>query len=162
VIRKPEPARGEAGITLIEMLMVTLLLSLLVGITFPSVSAGIESLRLTSAADSIVSFLNAALNRAERRQEVMEVVISKAENALVLHSSEPGFVRRLEMPEGVSITAVFPDMTSGQELERHIVVYPGSTPPRLGIEIANRKGERRIVRVDPATGVPVVEQEAGK
>lgn len=142
--------------------MVVLLLSLLVGVTFPSVSAGIESLRLSSAADSIVSFLNAALNRAERRQEVMEVVISKAENALVLHSSEPGFLRRLEMPEGVSIAAVSPDVAPGQESEYHIILYPGSTPPRLGVEIVNRKGERRMVRVDPATGVPVVEKEAGR
>jgi hypothetical protein len=29
--------------------------------------------------------------------------------------------------------------------------------PRIGIEIANRKGTRRMVRVNPMTGVPEVQ-----
>ena len=29
--------------------------------------------------------------------------------------------------------------------------------PRIGIEIANRKGARRMVRVNPMTGVPEVQ-----
>ena len=56
---------NQRGITLIEMLIVVSLSGLMVGITFPSVSAGIDSLRITSTSDSIVSFLNGALNRAE-------------------------------------------------------------------------------------------------
>jgi len=36
-------------------------------------------------------------------------------------------------------------------------LLPGGTVPRIGIEIANRKGTRRLVRVDPMTGVPEVQ-----
>ncbi len=153
--------RAEAGITLIEMLIVSLLLSLLVGITFPSVSSGVDSLRLRTAADSIVSVLNAALNRAERRQEVVEVTISRRQNALIVRSAEPGFLRRLEMPEGVSIANLHPVAFAGDEPERSVLLYPGSAPPRIGLEIRNRKNERRLVRVDPTTGIPAVERIEG-
>lgn len=151
--------KSRRGVTLIEMLMVVTLLGLLVGISFPSVTAGIETLRLKSASDSIAAFLNAALNRAERRQEVMEVSVLKSERALVLRSSEPGFERRLELPEGVSILAVLPPAPepAGQpERPRRFILMPGGGLPRIGVEIENRRGARRVVSLDPITGVPRV------
>lgn len=151
----------SSGITLVEMVVVVAIIGLLVGITFPSFSAGLDSLRLASASDSLVSFLNQALNRAERRQQVVEVAISKADNTLRLRSTEPGFERTLELPEGISIRAVLPELPQLEEATRRFLLYPGGTVPRLGIEIANRRGERRVVRVDPITGVPQVERVEG-
>jgi hypothetical protein len=34
---------------------------------------------------------------------------------------------------------------------------PGATVPGIGIQIANTRGARRIVRLDPMTGFPRVE-----
>ena len=48
--------------------MVVALVGMVAAIAFPSVTSGLDSVRLSSASDSIVSFLNAGLNRAERRQ----------------------------------------------------------------------------------------------
>lgn len=146
------------GVTLIEMLIVVALIGLLVGITFPSVTAGIDSLRISSASDSIVSFLNGALNRAERRQEVVEVEISLRENTLSLRSTRAGFTRTLELPEGVTIRAVLPPIPAEPEASRYFLLYPGGAVPRFGVELVNRLGARRIVRVDPILGVPRVER----
>lgn len=150
--------RSQRGVTLIEMLIVVALLGLLVGITFPSVTAGIDSLRLNSATDSIASFLNAGLNRAERLQETVEVEISLKSNTLTLRSSQPGFLRTLELPDGVVIRAVHPDIPVEPELPRRFLIFPGGTVPRIGVELVNRRGVRRIVRVDPITGVPSIER----
>lgn len=138
------------------MLLVVTLIGLMVGISFPAISSGVDSLRLTSAADSTASFLNGALNRAERRQQVMEVTISKQQSKLTLRSSEAGFTRELSMPVGVSITGVLPDQFASTG-DRHVFLYPGGTVPRIGVELANKRGARRIVRVDPMTGVPEIE-----
>jgi prepilin-type N-terminal cleavage/methylation domain-containing protein len=152
------PPRSKAGVTLIEMLIVVALISLFAGLMFPSVSSGIESLRLQQASDGISGFLNAGLNRAERNRVVVEITINKAENALTMYSTEPGFMKRLEMPDGVRIVDVFPPAPEDMIAPRRFLLYPGGSPPRFGVEIENRKNVRRIVRVDPITGVPQVER----
>jgi prepilin-type N-terminal cleavage/methylation domain-containing protein len=147
----------QSGLTLVEMMVVVSIVALVAAISFPSIASGLDGLRLRGATDSIVSFLNAGMNRAERRQQIVEVTISKAENAILLRSSDPGFQRRLDMPEGVTIAKIHPELPINEESARSYVLYPGGTIPRFGVEIANRKGAHRIVRVDPITGVPQVE-----
>ena len=161
MIFQPSRDRRErsSGVTLIEMMIVVTLIGLIAAISFPSVASGVDSLRLTSASDSIVSFLNAALNRAERRNEPVEVIVSVQENQLVMRSVDPSFIRTVAMPEGVKIAKIHPGIPGLEaETARSLILYPGSAIPRFGVEIEDRRGTRRIVRVDPTTGVPVVEK----
>ncbi len=151
----PGKRSSRRGVTLIEMMVVVAIIGMMVGIFFPSVSAGLDTLRLSDATDSIAAFLNGALNRAERRQDAIEITVSIKDNALWLRSTEAGFERKLTLPEGVKIDAVLPHVES--EGPRRFMVLPGGTPPRIGIQVSNHRGTRRIVRVDPITGVPRVE-----
>lgn len=152
--------KSQIGVTLIEMLIVVSLIGLLVGIVFPPVSAGLETLRLTSAGNSVASFLNGALSRAERRQEAVEITIDPQQSLLLAASTAPGFERRLEMPAGVRIVSVQPPLANDTGEARHFFVYPGGTVPRIGVELANLKGARRVVQIDPITGVPQIERAA--
>jgi hypothetical protein len=113
--------------------------------------------RLASATDSLASFLNAAVNRAERRQQPMELIISPKDNLLTLYSNEPGFTRELRLPEGIVIEAVLPQDPDDPQGARRLILMPGATVPGIGIQIANSRGTRRIVRLDPMTGFPRVE-----
>ncbi len=154
-----EPGAGrQAGVTLIEMIVVVSLIAILVGISFPSMASGIETLRLNSAAQSVVAFINGGLNRAERRQVVVEVTIAKRENELWLRSGEPGFERKLELPEGIKIESVLPELPEEEaDAPRSFLLYPGGAVPGFGVTLVNRKGAQRVVRVDPITGVPQIE-----
>jgi hypothetical protein len=146
-----------------EMVVVMAIMAVIAALSFPAVSSGLESLRLKSASDSIVAFLNSGLNRAERRQQLIEIVVSRAGNNIVMRSEDPGFVRTLSMPTGVTIVKIHPEIVGlDEENERPFVLYPGGTVPRIGVEIVNRKGQHRIVRVDPITGVPQVETVGGE
>lgn len=149
--------QSNRGVTLIELLIVVALVSLLVGITFPAVGAGVDSLRLASAANRIASFLNAALNRADRRQQVVEITVEPAQNRLLMRTAEAGSERLLELDEGVRIAAVHPAPPHGEEQARRFLLLPGGTVPRVTIELRNRQGARRLVSVDPITGVPRIE-----
>ena len=151
------PVLPSRGVTLVEMLIVVAIVGLMAGISFPAVSSGIDTIRLSAASDSLAGFLNSALNRAERRQQVVEVSISIKDNAVWLNSTESGFVRKLEMPSGVTIQAVWPKLNIETDEPRRFLLLPGSTVPRVGIEISNRRGVHRIVRVDPIIGVPQIE-----
>ena len=103
-----EARHSERGITLIEMMIVTLLIALMAGISFPAVSAGLESMRLNSAARGISSLLNAGMNRAERREEVVEFLVAPAENKVRARSLSGAFDRQLTLSGGVTIAVVLP------------------------------------------------------
>lgn len=148
---------AQTGVTLIELLIVVALIGLLVGVSFPAVGAGVDSLRMRSAADRLASLFNAALNRAERRQQVVEVIVWPKQNRVMVRSAEPGFQRSLEISEGVSIAAVHPELPQLEEGPRRFLLLPGGTTPRIAIELRNRRGARRLVRIDPITGVPRIE-----
>jgi len=151
--------RSQSGITLIEMLVVVAIASLMIGISFPSITSGIESLRINTACDTIVSFLNSGLTRAERRQMVVEVSIYRNPAKLEMRSPDASFTKEIALPEGVTIEKILPEMpTSDETAPRRFLLYPGGVIPRFGVEVVNRRGTHRIVRVDPITGVPQVER----
>jgi prepilin-type N-terminal cleavage/methylation domain-containing protein len=149
--------RSRDGVTLLEMLVVMVVIGLMAAISFPAVAAGIDSIRVNSASHSVAAFLNAALTRVERRQEPVEVIVSPGANTIRAYSNEPNSARQLTMPEGVSIESVLPDEPGAESADRRIILLPGGTAPGIGIQIANRRGARRIIRLDPATGFPRVE-----
>ena len=151
---------SRSGVTLIELLVVVALISLMVGISYPAITSGIDSLRLNGATNGLVSFINAGLSRAERRQVAVEITISKRDNSVEMRSSEPGFFRKLQLPDGVSITQVLPPLPEDPGLSRSFLLYPGGSVPPLGVQLINRRNVERIVRVDPVTGVPRVEAPA--
>jgi len=150
--------RRTRGVTLIELLVVVALISLMVGISFPAITSGIDSLRMNAATNGIVSFLNLGLDRAQRRQQMVEITVSKPANSLEMRSTQAEFYRKLEMPDGVSITHVLPELPDNPDAPRTFDLYPGGTVPGFAIQLINRKNVERIVRVDPITGVPRVER----
>ena len=50
------------------MLVVVTIIGVMVGVAVPATSAGIDSVRLASATQSVANFVNAAVDRSERRE----------------------------------------------------------------------------------------------
>jgi prepilin-type N-terminal cleavage/methylation domain-containing protein len=149
---------GRRGVTLMEMMVVLAIISLIVGLSFPSTIAGMENIRLAAGARSVASFMNVAANRAERRQQAIELTVSVKENAVTMRSPDAAFVKTLDLPRGITIRAVWPALLEPTDEPRQFMLQPGGVPPRIGIEIANQRGARRIVRLNPITGVTEIEQ----
>jgi len=57
---------------------------------------------------------------------------------------------------GITLEAVLPQEPD-EEGPRRLVLMPGGATPAIGIQLANRHGARRVVRLDPMTGFPRVE-----
>jgi len=145
---------SQRGITLVEMLIVMTLIALVAGLAYPSAASGVETLRLRSVSDSIVSFLNTAIDHASRREQVIEVWISPKDNVLIARSPDLAFSRRVEIPDTFHITAILPPAEVAPGEPRRFLMYPGSMAPRIGIEIANSAGRKRMISIDPFTGLP--------
>jgi prepilin-type N-terminal cleavage/methylation domain-containing protein len=146
--------RLEAGITLIEMMIVVTIIALVAGVSYPSITSGLDSLRLRSATNSIVSLLNTALDRADRRQQAVEILISPKEEAIIARSVDPGFNHRIDLQDAIRITSVLPAAEVDPAETRRFLLYPGGTVPRIAIELTNSSGRKRLVSIDPVTGVP--------
>lgn len=161
LVGRVNSTRRQHGVTLLEMLVVLIIISIIAGISFPAVSSGVDSLRLNSALNSIVTFIDRGLSRAERRQQVVEVTISKPENVISMRASEPGFERKLALPEGITIEKILPDLPDESAETNHtrvFLLYPGGTVPPLGVLVSNRRHAEKTVQVDPITGVAVIGQ----
>jgi len=141
-----------------EMMVVLAIIALIVGISFPSTIAGMENLRLAAGARSVAAFMNVAANRAERRQQAIELSISVKDNAIAMQSPDANFLKKLYLPPGIAVRAVWPALPDPSDEPRRFLLQPGGVPPRIGIEIGNRRGMRRIVRLNPITGVTEIEQ----
>ena len=139
------------------MIIVAALLGIMAALVFPAVAAGIESMRIGSAATSVATFLNAGLNRADRRQHAVEITILPAERTLRMASPDADFFREVQLSEGIAILGVLPPIPGSEvTAPRRFLVHPAGTVPRLGVVLGNRRGDRRIVSVDPISGVPQV------
>jgi prepilin-type N-terminal cleavage/methylation domain-containing protein len=160
----PRTARRRVsgrGVTLLEMMIVVAIIAIITGISFPSIAAGLDNLRIGASAAGVAGFLDAAAANADRRQAVVEIVISRPDNALLLRSTDPALAKRFDLPEGTRIERVLPEVPSiGRDQARRFVIYPGGAVPAIGVEIVNERGSRRLVRIHPITGVAVIEKPA--
>jgi prepilin-type N-terminal cleavage/methylation domain-containing protein len=150
--------RKDAGVTLIEMIVVVALIALLIGITFPALATSIESLRLRSSSDDVAAALNAALTRARRQQDAVDVTVSPSRHAVIVQAIHSDIAKTVDLAQGVEIAHVLPaplgppdDNANAQD--RHFFIYPDGSVPNIAIDLVNKKGFHRLVSVDPITGI---------
>lgn len=144
----------RAGVTLVEMLIVVTIIAIMAGVSGPALVAGLSSLRLSTAAGTVASFLTSTMNRVERREEAAAVEVSAERNELAVYTAASGEkpARILTLPPGIRIdTAGAPT-----EVPPRFMFFPGGTIPRISLVLRNDKGARREVKVDPITAVPDV------
>ena len=141
-----------------ELMVALAIIALIVAIAFPNTMAGLDNLRRAAGARSVAAFINVAANHAERREQAVELIVSVRDNAIAMRAADSAFTKTLSLPPGIAVRAVWPALAEPTDLPRRFVIQPGGVPPRIGIEIANPHGARRIVRLDPITGVAQIEQ----
>jgi prepilin-type N-terminal cleavage/methylation domain-containing protein len=141
--------RARRGVTLIEMLIVVTIIAAIAGISFPALTAGLASVRLSSASGTVASFLTSTMNRVDRREEAAAIVISPADSTLKVFTAASGktAANSVDLPPGIKIEGDEP---------RRVLLMPGGTVPRVTIVLRNDKGARRSVEIDPVTGVPSI------
>lgn len=137
--------------TLLEMLIVVAIIASIASVSFPSLTAGLAGVRLSSSAGDAASFFTTAMNRVERREQAAAIVTEPAKNRLAVFTAKSGDKPETELilPPGITIDA---------EEARRYVVYPGGAFPRIDLVLRNEKGARRRIRIDPVTAVPKIER----
>jgi prepilin-type N-terminal cleavage/methylation domain-containing protein len=102
----PAAPSAQRGVTLLELLIVMVIIAVIAAVSYPTASAGLDSLRLRSAADRVMALLNLALDRADRVQQVVEIRVSPEENAISARSMDLSLNRTLELAPPIRIASV--------------------------------------------------------
>ena len=127
------------GVTLIEMLVVVAILGVMTAIAYPSMTAGLDTLRVNAACDEIASALNAAVTHAERRSETVEIHAGGHRFEIIA----PSLRRRVALGEI-------------ECEERTLFIEPGGVAPGAPLIVRGPRGAIKSVRVDPITRVAEV------
>ena len=149
-MNKRAPAARGHGITLLELLVAMAIAGLILSISFPSLSSGLEGLKLQTAGRQLASFLNMARARAERDQRPVELLIDPASSRLTA-SSEGQWERVFDLAAGLRIAEVWP---AAETPARRFLLIPGVPPPRFRVRIVSSRGRSLAVEVDPIAGIP--------
>jgi prepilin-type N-terminal cleavage/methylation domain-containing protein len=147
----------EAGVTLVEMVVVVAVVGVIIAVVAPSMASGLDSIRMASATDNVASFLNSAVNRAERRQQPVMLEILPKENRMTMYSLDASLAREMVMPEGITIEGVLAGDENNSQNTTRLLLMPGASVPGIGVQLINQHKNRRVVRLDPMTGFPRVE-----
>ena len=148
--------RGERGTTLIEMMVVMMIVAVVVAISAPSVSAGIDAVRLATSTSSVAAFLNSASTHAERRERPVELIITAKTLAFI--STDRGSRHEMTVPDGIVMEPISAVQSEDVEGESRWLFMPGGAVPSVGIKLTNQHGGIRTVKLDPMTGFPRVER----
>lgn len=152
--------RSESGVTLIEMLIVMAIIGIMAAVAYPGVTASMDSIRMRSATDSVATFLAQARTRLDRSQDAVLLTFDKSTGRLEAQGATPASAVQLALPEGISILHIIPEPPGEPVPVRQVVLTPGATFPAFAIELLNRRGQRRLIRMDPLSSVPIVETPA--
>jgi type II secretory pathway pseudopilin PulG len=137
------------------MMVVAVIIAVIVSISTPSITAGIDAVRLSTATSSVSAFLNSASNLAERREQPVELII--AAKSLTFVSTDPSTRREFAVPDGIAMEPVSALPSEDAEGISRWLFMPGGAVPSVAIRLTNQHGGRRTVRLDPMTGFPRVE-----
>lgn len=138
------PSR-ESGITLVEMLVTLAIIALIVSIAYPSMTTGIDGIRLRTSVDNIAVLFTEARNMSDRFQTPVQITVMPSENRLHAATIDGAWQKIYELPDRVHV--VIPRETGA------VVLYPGSPTPGLRMLLEAEYGARTGLRFNIFTGV---------
>lgn len=141
--------KRNAGITLMEMLMVMTIIGLLASVATPAVTAGMETVKLRNSAERLASTLRMARERSVRTRHYFQVTLDPQTRRVELRDLEGDFVREWEMPETISMNVDRPLLFQ---------FAPDGSVPSFHVELENSRKRTANVDLDSFTALPTVKE----
>ena len=136
----------ERGITLIELLIVMGIIALMVSISYPTLTRGLDGVQLKTSVGQAGAFFSRVRQAADRRQQPVQFTVDPKENRLVAIAVDGGWDEQLAFENRIRVA--FPSQPAS------FMLYPGHPAPRFRLLLANESGGRDGLQVNVFTGVP--------
>jgi prepilin-type N-terminal cleavage/methylation domain-containing protein len=135
----------ESGITLIELLIVMALIALMVSISYPTLTRGLDGVQLKTSVGQAGSFFSRVRQAADRRQQPVQLTVDPKKNRLIAIAVDGGWDDQLAFQNRIRVA--FPAQPVS------LMLYPGHPAPRFRLLLANESGGRDGLQVNVFTGV---------
>ncbi len=142
----------KAGFSLIELIMVILLISLALGVSYPALSRGTAAFHLRATGRDILNTLRYAREKAITEQTTMKVTVDPAAQKVILSDEVGNGSRVYNLPLDVRIQQV---SLAGQELRDLPLVIRFMTNGSCEdaeIQLVSNKGGTIKIVTDPIIG----------
>ena len=141
-------ARGssERGLTLIEILVTVAIIAVMVGVSYPTFTRGLDGIRLRTSVSRAGTFFHRARQQADRRQRAVQFRVDPEKQMLSAAAIEDPWRDEFRFENGIKV--VFPTQLAT------LILYPGQPAPEFRLRLANRAGTRAGLKVNVFTGVP--------
>ncbi len=152
--RSPEGAGRDAGVTLLELLIVLALMSLLVGLLAPRIGRATDNWRLRRAAEHVAQMFRYARTHALYEGRYYVVEIQPQENRVWLLGPAAGFRREYVLPA---------DIRCGEEPSgpatpvMRLIFSPSGAVEERTLWLRNRQGSEVKIHLNLLLGRPGVE-----
>ena len=151
-------SKTENGFTLLELIVVVLIICLVMGISYPSMSRGSSMLNLQTASRDVINTFRFARQKAITEQMTMLLVVNRPERRFELANIFGEPMRAYTLPRGVYIQRM---ERAGGEVSDDIMTVrfvPNGNLENVGVRLASEDGGRRMQIIsDPLGGGARVE-----
>ena len=155
---KKRLSSDQDGFTLLELIVVTLIIALILGVSFPSLERGSSILNLQTASRDVLNTFRFAREKAVSEQTTMLLIVDRGERRLELANVLGEPMRAYTLPKGVNIQRM---MRAGNEVKDEVMTVrfaPNGNLENVGIRLATDSGSRRMQIIsDPLGGGARVE-----
>jgi prepilin-type N-terminal cleavage/methylation domain-containing protein len=143
---------NEKGFTLLELIVVTLIIALVLGISFPSMERGASILSLQVASRDVLNTFRFARARAISEQTSMLLVIDRSKDRFELANVLGEPLRAYTLPRGVNIQRM---ERAGSEVRDDVMTVrfsPNGSLELASIRLAADGGRKMQIISDPLGG----------
>jgi Tfp pilus assembly protein FimT len=127
------------------MLVVVAIIGLMIAISFPTLTTGLDGFRLRGAVDRAGTLFQQARIEADRRQQAVQFTADPRSNQLRALAADASWRETLELEQGLRIVQ--------PAAEQHWVLYPSTPPPQVRLLLEAQTGGPRGFSINIFTGV---------
>jgi prepilin-type N-terminal cleavage/methylation domain-containing protein len=149
--RHPRPQ--EAGVTLLELVIVLAILSLAVSLVAPRFGNWSDEWTLRSAAEGVAQTVRYARTRALFEQSYYVVEIEPGAHLVRVFNPASGFLRAFALPRGVTVE----DGENPPPPVVRLLLPPSGVVEERNLWLSNRRGSKFRVHVNFLLGTPAIE-----
>jgi prepilin-type N-terminal cleavage/methylation domain-containing protein len=152
----------ERGFSLLELIVVIFILSLVMAVSYPSLSRGASSLHLRTTGRDILNTFRLAREKAISEQTGMQLAIDREKQEIVLSDNLGENGRKYFLPRDVKIHRMA--MSDHEVFEGFLIIrfFPNGSADNARLLLKSENGSLLQIISDPFSGGARIETPAGE